>query len=176
MYFRLSATHVDWTSFRIFNFQKAYAVCPELPVSTTTLTCYLGQILDELIVAGELQESSKKSVLRVVRLQGSEPYWYPNQHEHRSHKRTASRSRRTAKTRWHGWAVSVQEARRGCIPSGIISPVHIHTVTYLSCPDVVSIYEKYAGVSLICSAGIGRATEGIQCSEGSEVSESNRGS
>lgn len=36
----------DLTS--IFNFQKAYA------------------ILDELIVAGELQESSKKSVLRVV--------------------------------------------------------------------------------------------------------------
>lgn len=33
---------------RIFNFQKAYA------------------ILDELIIAGELQESSKKSVLRVV--------------------------------------------------------------------------------------------------------------
>ncbi|KAH8113274.1 AP complex, mu/sigma subunit [Phellopilus nigrolimitatus] len=32
----------------IFNFQKAYA------------------ILDELIIAGELQESSKKSVLRVV--------------------------------------------------------------------------------------------------------------
>ncbi|KAF8745934.1 hypothetical protein AX14_004238 [Amanita brunnescens Koide BX004] len=34
----------------IFNFQKAYA------------------ILDELIIAGELQESSKKSVLRVVGL------------------------------------------------------------------------------------------------------------
>ena len=33
---------------RIFNFQKAFA------------------ILDELIIAGELQESSKKSVLRVV--------------------------------------------------------------------------------------------------------------
>jgi len=33
---------------RIFNFQKAYSV------------------LDELIIAGELQESSKKSVLRVV--------------------------------------------------------------------------------------------------------------
>ena len=32
----------------IFNFQKAY------------------QVLDELIVAGELQETSKKSVLRVV--------------------------------------------------------------------------------------------------------------
>lgn len=32
----------------IFNFQKAY------------------QVLDELIIAGELQESSKKSVLRVV--------------------------------------------------------------------------------------------------------------
>ena len=32
----------------IFNFQKAFA------------------ILDELIIAGELQESSKKSVLRVV--------------------------------------------------------------------------------------------------------------
>ena len=63
---------------RIFNFQKAYAVCPELPVSTMTLTCYLGQILDELLIAGELQESSKKSVLRVVRLQGSESYWYPN--------------------------------------------------------------------------------------------------
>ena len=34
----------------IFNFQKAYA------------------ILDELIIAGELQESSKKSVLKIVRL------------------------------------------------------------------------------------------------------------
>lgn len=33
---------------RIFNFQKAY------------------QVLDELVIAGELQESSKKSVLRVV--------------------------------------------------------------------------------------------------------------
>lgn len=33
----------------IFNFQKAYA------------------ILDELIIAGELQESSKKAVLRIVR-------------------------------------------------------------------------------------------------------------
>lgn len=37
------------TRYRIFNFQKAYS------------------ILDELIIAGELQESSKKSVLRVVR-------------------------------------------------------------------------------------------------------------
>ncbi|GJJ07564.1 hypothetical protein Clacol_001766 [Clathrus columnatus] len=36
------------TIFRIFNFQKAYA------------------ILDELIIAGEIQESSKKAVLRVV--------------------------------------------------------------------------------------------------------------
>ena len=36
------------TGSRIFNFQKAYSV------------------LDELIIAGELQESSKKSVLRVV--------------------------------------------------------------------------------------------------------------
>jgi len=34
----------------IFNFQKAYA------------------ILDELIIAGELQESSKKAVLRIVRI------------------------------------------------------------------------------------------------------------
>ncbi|OBZ70196.1 AP-1 complex subunit sigma-1 [Grifola frondosa] len=48
----------------IFNFQKAYAVSvsysdrPTLPNSA--------QILDELIIAGELQESSKKSVLRVV--------------------------------------------------------------------------------------------------------------
>lgn len=37
--------------YSIFNFQKAY------------------QVLDELIISGELQESSKKSVLRVV-LQG----------------------------------------------------------------------------------------------------------
>jgi AP-1 complex subunit sigma 1/2 len=37
-----------WPESRIFNFQKAYSV------------------LDELIIAGELQESSKKSVLRVV--------------------------------------------------------------------------------------------------------------
>lgn len=34
----------------IFNFQKAYA------------------ILDELIIAGEMQESSKKAVLKIVRL------------------------------------------------------------------------------------------------------------
>lgn len=34
----------------IFNFQKAYAV------------------LDELIIAGEIQESSKKTVLKIVRL------------------------------------------------------------------------------------------------------------
>jgi hypothetical protein len=32
------------------------------------------QILDELIIAGELQESSKKSVLRVVRL---DPLFFP---------------------------------------------------------------------------------------------------
>jgi AP-1 complex subunit sigma 1/2 len=32
------------------------------------LTDKLVQILDELIIAGELQESSKKSVLRVVRI------------------------------------------------------------------------------------------------------------
>ena len=49
---------------------------------------------------------------------------------YRSPKPTASKSKRTAKTRWHGWAVSVQEARRGCIPSAVISLVHIHTVTY----------------------------------------------
>lgn len=41
-------TEFDGHGRRIFNFQKAYA------------------ILDELIIAGELQESSKKSVLRVV--------------------------------------------------------------------------------------------------------------
>lgn len=49
----------------IFNFQKAYAVCVSHCYSR-----YFGadfsQILDELIIAGELQESSKKSVLRVV--------------------------------------------------------------------------------------------------------------
>ncbi|KAH9977781.1 Adaptor protein complex sigma subunit [Lactifluus volemus] len=39
---------IGLTKFSIFNFQKAFA------------------ILDELIIAGELQESSKKSVLRVV--------------------------------------------------------------------------------------------------------------
>ena len=49
---------------------------------------------------------------------------------YRSLKQTALKSKRTAKTRWHGWAVSAQEARRGCIPSAVISPVHIHTITY----------------------------------------------
>ena len=33
----------------------------------TIIIKHSGQILDELIIAGELQESSKKSVLRVVR-------------------------------------------------------------------------------------------------------------
>ena len=34
------------------------------------------QILDELIIAGELQESSKKSVLRVVRMVYRNHYYY----------------------------------------------------------------------------------------------------
>ena len=50
--------------------------------------------------------------------------------KYRSPKLTASKSKRTAKTLWRGWAVSAQEARRGCIPSAVISLVHIHTVTY----------------------------------------------
>ena len=57
---------------RIFNFQKAYAVslpctCPAT-IALTDFAFACMQILDELIIAGELQESSKKSVLRVVRV------------------------------------------------------------------------------------------------------------
>jgi hypothetical protein len=44
----------------IFNFQKAYA------------------ILDELIIAGELQESSKKAVLRIVSAHTQRP---PGRHK-----------------------------------------------------------------------------------------------
>jgi len=50
---------------RIFNFQKAYAVCVTNAWAYGLLLT-IWKILDELIIAGELQESSKKSVLRVV--------------------------------------------------------------------------------------------------------------
>ncbi|KAJ3570204.1 hypothetical protein NP233_g4566 [Leucocoprinus birnbaumii] len=52
----------------IFNFQKAYAVGinSALGVHLRIDDRLIVQILDELIIAGELQESSKKSVLRVV--------------------------------------------------------------------------------------------------------------
>lgn len=71
------------------------------------------QILDELIIAGELQESSKKSVLRVVRaIQSDIHFPIPSLAECRSHKRIASRSRRTARILWHGWAVSDREDHR----------------------------------------------------------------
>lgn len=53
----------------IFNFQKAYAVRLDCSLfSPGVLTDLDLQILDELIIAGELQDSSKKSVLRVVSL------------------------------------------------------------------------------------------------------------
>jgi AP-1 complex subunit sigma 1/2 len=51
----------------IFNFQKAYAVrLVRSLISICVLITPCLQILDELIIAGELQDSSKKSVLRVV--------------------------------------------------------------------------------------------------------------
>ncbi|KAH8830484.1 Longin-like domain-containing protein [Flagelloscypha sp. PMI_526] len=49
----------------IFNFQKAYAVCRSNEFLVWLMLILL-KILDELIIAGEMQESSKKSVLRVV--------------------------------------------------------------------------------------------------------------
>lgn len=52
---------------RIFNFQKAYAVRHSPIVGGVIPHSITHQILDELIISGELQESSKKSVLRVVR-------------------------------------------------------------------------------------------------------------
>ena len=51
---------------RIFNFQKAYAVRRYITVDGLVLISSVSKILDELIISGELQESSKKSVLRVV--------------------------------------------------------------------------------------------------------------
>ena len=51
---------------RIFNFQKAYAVSRASSQGACLPDVLYLQILDELIIAGELQESSKKSVLRVV--------------------------------------------------------------------------------------------------------------
>lgn len=58
------------TACSIFNFQKAYAVrrTPGFRLLSTYNASFHAQILDELIIAGELQETSKKSVLRVVRL------------------------------------------------------------------------------------------------------------
>jgi hypothetical protein len=53
--------------FRIFNFQKAYAVRRSILKPRSRVSDPKCQILDEIIIAGELQESSKKSVLRVVR-------------------------------------------------------------------------------------------------------------
>ncbi|KAL7005124.1 hypothetical protein EMMF5_005364 [Cystobasidiomycetes sp. EMM_F5] len=60
----------------IFNFQKAYTVWnPTLPlrtrllrydVSVIVLAVLFCQILDEIIIAGEVQDSSKKSVLRAI--------------------------------------------------------------------------------------------------------------
>lgn len=60
----------------IFNFQKAYAVrfAPTMQLGDALNTdaahssdsMWSLQILDELIIAGEMQESSKKSVLRTV--------------------------------------------------------------------------------------------------------------
>lgn len=62
----------------IFNFQKAYAVSSHARRSSwhgarkyadaecALLNILSYQILDELIIAGEMQESSKKSVLRTV--------------------------------------------------------------------------------------------------------------
>lgn len=59
----------------IFNFQKAYAVSwssvrrpalLEIGLLTRRSSFPVDQILDELIIAGEMQESSKKSVLRTV--------------------------------------------------------------------------------------------------------------
>jgi len=57
----LAHTVLNLPGSRIFNFQKAYSV------------------LDELIIAGELQESSKKSVLRVV----SKPFQETRGQRHR---------------------------------------------------------------------------------------------
>jgi AP-1 complex subunit sigma 1/2 len=64
-------------SCRIFNFQKAYAV-REFDPHVSKPIAHRNQILDELIISGELQESSKKSVLRVV-CDNCDAYGYPSQ-------------------------------------------------------------------------------------------------
>ena len=54
----------DKKGFSIF---KKHTLCVVAPaVVVQVLNTFLCQILDELIIAGELEESSKKSVLRVV--------------------------------------------------------------------------------------------------------------
>ena len=68
----------------------------------STLSCH-GQILDELIIAGELQESSKKSVLRVAshvvihRRPELMLFYHP---AFRSLNLIRSKIKKTAKTRW----------------------------------------------------------------------------
>lgn len=56
--------------YSIFNFQKAYAVRISLSVSNRIQWLMIVginlQMLDELIMAGELQETSKKAVLRAI--------------------------------------------------------------------------------------------------------------
>jgi hypothetical protein len=82
---------------RIFNFQKAYAVCglPRLPASCVAYVWM--QILDELVIAGELQESSKKSVIRVVCATRCTRCWH-TQCTCRSLSPMRSRSRKTVLT------------------------------------------------------------------------------